>query len=65
VSEFFPVWRAQRIPDRKSEAGGNGMLTDNAVIGNAAFVNVLKTTDWDTRRRGDRTSGRSMAADWL
>jgi hypothetical protein len=41
------------------------MLTDNAAIGIVAFVNVLKTTDWDTRRRGSRTSGCSAAADWL
>jgi len=41
------------------------MLAGDATIGNAEIVNVLKTTDWDTRRRSGRTSGCSVAADWL
>jgi len=29
------------------------MLTDDAAMGNAKLVNVLKTTDWGTRRRSN------------
>jgi hypothetical protein len=38
----FLAWRCniQRAPDK-----GNEMLADDAAIGNAEFVNVLKTTD--------------------
>jgi hypothetical protein len=42
----FPVWaRVQRAPDKGNETGGIETLTDDATIGNAEFVNVLKTTD--------------------
>ena len=35
----------QRAPDKGNETGGIKTLTDDAMIGNAEFVNVLKTTD--------------------
>jgi hypothetical protein len=43
----FPAWcsRIKRAPDKGNETGGIETLTDDATIGNAEFVNVLKTTD--------------------
>jgi hypothetical protein len=43
----FPAWRSRikRAPDKGNKARGNEMLADDATIGNAEIVNVLKTTD--------------------
>jgi hypothetical protein len=46
VSKFLGVVLAvQRAPDKGNKARGIRMPADNAMIGNAEFVNVLKTTD--------------------
>jgi hypothetical protein len=43
----FPAWRSRikRAPDKGNETRGTKMLADDATIGNAEIVNVLKTTD--------------------
>jgi hypothetical protein len=46
VSKFLGVVLAvQRAPDKGNKARGAKMLADDAAIGNAEIVNVLKTTD--------------------